>query len=86
VITLILRKKGSKKKLDVAGHGGTYLVPALGRLRQEDHEFENSLTYAMRPYLKKRKRKRKNWMPLKFVTIISWASEMNVFPSLIIMK
>jgi hypothetical protein len=37
-----------------AEHGGVYLylIPALGRLREEDLEFEARLDYIPRPYLK----------------------------------
>jgi hypothetical protein len=35
------------------------VIPPLRRLRLEDHEFESSLDYIVRPYLKKKK-KRKN--------------------------
>jgi hypothetical protein len=28
------------------------IIPALGRLRQEDYEFENNLTYVERPCIK----------------------------------
>jgi hypothetical protein len=31
------------------------VIPALGRLRQEDQEFESSLDYIKRPYFKKPK-------------------------------
>jgi hypothetical protein len=32
------------------------IIPALWRLRQENHEFKVSLSYIVRPYLKKRKK------------------------------
>jgi hypothetical protein len=35
------------------------IIPAFGRLRQEDHEFKTSLGYVAKPCLKKRKRKKK---------------------------
>jgi hypothetical protein len=41
------------------------IIPAPGRLRQEDHEFEASPGYIMKPHLKKKK-KRKNKNPFKF--------------------
>jgi hypothetical protein len=34
----------------------TPIIPALGRLRQEDHEFKASLGYTQKPCLKKRKK------------------------------
>jgi hypothetical protein len=37
-------------------------IPALGRLRQEDPKFKASLSYSVRPYLKKKRNKRHpNW-------------------------
>jgi hypothetical protein len=30
------------------------IIPALGRLRQEDHKFEDRLRYVARPCLKKK--------------------------------
>jgi hypothetical protein len=32
----------------------TSVIPALGRLRQENHEFQGSLGYIARPYVKKK--------------------------------
>jgi hypothetical protein len=37
----------------------TPVFPALGRLRQDDHEFETTLDYVARPCLKKKKKKMK---------------------------
>jgi hypothetical protein len=34
------------------------LIPTLGRLRQEDHEFKVNLGYMVRPCLKKRKKRK----------------------------
>jgi hypothetical protein len=34
------------------------VIPTLQRLSQEDHEFEASLGYKARPYLKKKKKKK----------------------------
>jgi hypothetical protein len=35
------------------GHGHcTTVIPAFGRVRQEDQEFEASLSYMAKPYLK----------------------------------
>jgi hypothetical protein len=36
----------------------TPVIPILGRLRQEDHKFEDSLGYTVRAYLKKKVRKK----------------------------
>jgi hypothetical protein len=35
------------------------VIPALGKLRQEDYEFEASLVYIVKLCLKKKKRKKK---------------------------
>jgi hypothetical protein len=40
------------------------VIPALGKLRQEDHESKTNMGYTVRPYLKK-KRKKKNSMGWK---------------------
>jgi hypothetical protein len=34
------------------------VIPALGQLRQEDHEFEVTLSYIVRTYIKERERER----------------------------
>lgn len=39
------------KFLEIIWYSGA--TPALGRLREEDHEFQLSLGYIMRPYHKK---------------------------------
>jgi hypothetical protein len=39
------------------------VIPALGRLIQKDHKFEASLGYRVRPYLKKRKKDKKEIAP-----------------------
>jgi hypothetical protein len=36
----------------------TCIIPAVGRLRQEDEEFKASLGYTERPYQRKRERER----------------------------
>jgi hypothetical protein len=36
------------------------VIPALGRLRQEDHEFQASLEYIVRSYLKTPKKEKKD--------------------------
>jgi hypothetical protein len=38
---------------------GTPAIPALRRLRQEDHEFKTSLAYISRPYFKNTAKKKK---------------------------
>jgi hypothetical protein len=41
-------------KMDLVERGGAhFVIPALKRQRQEDHKFEPSLSYIVRPYLKK---------------------------------
>jgi hypothetical protein len=32
------------------------IIPALGKVRQEDHKFQVSLSYIVRPYLEKKKK------------------------------
>jgi hypothetical protein len=42
----------------LAGCGAcTPIIPALGRLKQENHKFEASLGYIVRPMLRKKKKK-----------------------------
>jgi hypothetical protein len=35
------------------------IMPTLGKLRLEEHKFEASVGYTVRPYLKKKKKKEK---------------------------
>jgi hypothetical protein len=37
------------------------VIPALGRLRQEDHEFQTNLGYITRPYPKKKEKRKKSF-------------------------
>jgi hypothetical protein len=48
--------KKKKRKRNV-GHSGTLVIPTLGRLTQENQEFEAYLGYIGRPFLKDKKRK-----------------------------
>jgi hypothetical protein len=41
------------------------VIPPLRRLRLEDHEFESSLDYIVRPYLKKKKKE-------KMLRLLQW--------------
>jgi hypothetical protein len=45
----------------------TSLIPALGRLRQEDYEFQASLGYKTRLYLKQNKTKLKTKVPKSYL-------------------
>jgi hypothetical protein len=43
-----------KKKIFIAGHGGLPVIPAIGRLKQEDGKFEASVGYIVRILEKKK--------------------------------
>jgi hypothetical protein len=45
----------SLQKSNPAGHGGTPVIPALGRLRQKDGEFEDRLRKLIETITKKKK-------------------------------
>jgi hypothetical protein len=49
-----------KRKLQSQAWWCTPVIPALRRLRQEDHEFEVDLSIIVRPCLKKKTKKKKN--------------------------
>jgi hypothetical protein len=44
-----------------------YIIPALGRLRQEDQELETSLNYIANPVSKQEKKKKTEKISLNFI-------------------
>jgi hypothetical protein len=54
------------------------ITPALGRLRQEDYEFQVSLGYTGRPCLKKKKKnqkKRKHQKKINYLCLAHFSKE-----------
>jgi hypothetical protein len=50
-------------------------ISVLGRLRQEDHEFEVSLCYIVRSCLEKQQKQQKNFSEKKFKQSQRWQSQ-----------